>query len=153
MLISEKIAILLFVCAVGAVYLLEAAVIVRVVQARLQGKKTRKLLCSRSAITIHAFAVLGLGCFFYGRFIEPGWIEVNSFEIQTPKLQKTRFRIVHISDLHCEKEPLNEEEIVPLINSMGESRLLRRDRFSAAGTRQHCARKGWRKAARIGLEV
>jgi len=115
---SEKIALLLFVCGVGAVYLLEAAIIIRAVQRRLQSGKVGKVLWAKGAIVVHVLAVVGVGCFFYGRFIEPGWIKVNTFEIRTDKLKESRFRIVHISDLHCETSPLNEERIVPLINGL-----------------------------------
>jgi len=118
MLASEKIALLLFMCAVGAVYLFEAAIAARAVQSRIQGESLGKILRAKHAIVVHVLAILGVCCFFYGRFIEPGWIEVNRFKIRTPKLNQTSFRIVQISDLHCEVKPLNEEKIVPLINGM-----------------------------------
>lgn len=119
MLVSEKIAFLLFACGVAAVYLLEVAVIVRAVQIRLRGKGIGRVLWSKPAIVVHGLAILGVGCFLYGRFVEPGWVEVNRFEIATAKLKEGRFRIVHISDLHCGKSVLNEERIVPLINELG----------------------------------
>jgi len=76
------------------------------------------MLLSKPALLLHAVALLGILCFIYARFVEPSWIEVNNVAIGTDKLKKTTFRIVHISDLHCEKKPRNEPKLIELINGM-----------------------------------
>ncbi len=118
MLLSEVVAFLLFLGAVGLVYLLEGAILVRAVWDKRRGRKAGRILWSKPAIIVHALAGIGLACLLYGRFIEPTWIEVNRFDIETPALEQARFRIVHISDLHCDAEPLNEQQTISLINAM-----------------------------------
>jgi predicted MPP superfamily phosphohydrolase len=59
---------------------------------------------------------MGIGCFAYGYFIEPYWIEIKRIPIKTDKLDKSGFRIVHISDLHCNEKTRNEERLIGIVN-------------------------------------
>jgi hypothetical protein len=54
----------------------------------------------------------------YGYFVEPYWIEVKTIGIETEKLHEVTIRVVHISDLHCDKKARNEERIVEIINGL-----------------------------------
>jgi predicted MPP superfamily phosphohydrolase len=38
--------------------------------------------------------------------------------VHTPKLKNTSFRIVQVSDLHCDRAPRNEEEMVRTVNAL-----------------------------------
>lgn len=115
---GEKIALLLFFLTVGGVYFLEGALLIRFVVGLAQKRKGPKVLLKKWAIALHAVAALGIGCLFYGLFIEPSRIEVNIVPIATSKLEKANFRIVQISDLHCDRKMRNEERMAELINSL-----------------------------------
>ena len=115
---SEKIVFMFFMLLVGSVYILEAAVIVVFALNRLRDGPRKIIVGRKVAIVIHSVAAIGLICILYGYFIEPYWIEVNTVSIQTDKLRTTTFRIVHISDLHCETKPRNEKKMVELINGI-----------------------------------
>ncbi len=62
--------------------------------------------------------MIGLLCIPYGFFIEPYWIDVNTIEVETSKLKETNFKVVHISDMHCDEKMRNEERLVRIINAM-----------------------------------
>lgn len=60
-----------------------------------------------------------VSCIGYGYFVEPYNLVIQKLEIQTPKLRDSRFRIVQISDLHCDDKIRLEERIaavVPLLH-------------------------------------
>ncbi|MBD3388752.1 MAG: hypothetical protein GF416_06755 [Candidatus Altiarchaeales archaeon] len=61
-------------------------------------------------------AAISLG--FYAFFIEPCWIEVNTVELRTHKLDNAGFRVVQISDLHCDVKVRNEYRLGELINPL-----------------------------------
>ncbi|HEX7956316.1 MAG TPA: metallophosphoesterase [Pyrinomonadaceae bacterium] len=113
----ESSAVLLFVCAVAAVYVLAACALVRVALRRLgfMERPTRAVLFTERASL--ALAALGLACFAYGYFVEPYWPEVTRVRIESPKLGGAQrpVRLVHISDLHCDPEPRLEERLPDLI--------------------------------------
>jgi hypothetical protein len=54
----------------------------------------------------------------YGYLIEPNWVEVNTMTIPSAKLKDTGFRIVQISDLHCDWAIRNEEKTVRIVNDL-----------------------------------
>ncbi len=118
MLISEIIALFVFLLIVAAVYILEFGFVVIFIFNKLRNRKKRNLLLTKPAILIHILAVIGVICFLYGYFIEPYWVEVKIVPIRTDKLKQTSFRIVHISDLHCDKKVRNERTMVELINDL-----------------------------------
>jgi predicted MPP superfamily phosphohydrolase len=114
---NESMAVLLFVCAVAAVYLLAALALVRAALRRFgrMERPTRAgLFAERGAL---ALAVAGLACFAYGYFVEPYWPEVTRVRIESAKLKGAErpVRVVHISDLHCDPEPRLEERLPDLI--------------------------------------
>lgn len=114
---SEKILALVFVGSIATVYVLEICLIAAFVCRRLKRTKDSPMRLSKAAPLIHALAVIGIICFAYGYFIEPYWIEVTTVEIQTKKLKDTSLRLLHISDMHCER-PRNEKKLVKLINGL-----------------------------------
>ena len=63
-------------------------------------------------------ALIGIVCIAYGYFVEPYWVEVKKIELYSPKLAGTNLRIVQISDLHCDKKPINEAKLSHLINPL-----------------------------------
>jgi len=108
--------IIVFVACVACVYLLELTLISSAIIQKLQGKKGTKLLRRKSVIALHIVATMGVLCFLYGYFIEPYRLQVNTFTIPTEKLSNAEFKIVQISDLHCDKKQRNEQKLVKLIN-------------------------------------
>lgn len=97
---------------------LEAFLLARYGLRRLRRRPTKHLLSRPSAVVLHVLVGIGMLCVLYGYFIEPYWIEVNSLVVRTPKLQSGCFRIVQISDLHCDRKPRNEERAVRIINDL-----------------------------------
>ena len=115
---SEKIALLIFLLVVAAIYLLEAAVLTLFAVARLKHKRRTGILLKKPVLVLHFLALLGIICFLYGHFVELYRIQVTTIPIRTNKLSQTTFRIVHISDLHCDRKMRNEKRIVELINQL-----------------------------------
>jgi predicted MPP superfamily phosphohydrolase len=115
--IKEKIVLVVFVAAFLSIYAAEAILITRFFYDKLRRRYCRILL-TKKAIVLHVFALTGILCLCYGYFVEPYRIEVTQIPIKTGKLRDTTFRIVQISDLHCDKKPLNEKETVRIINSL-----------------------------------
>lgn len=116
-LMGESTAVLLFVCAVAAVYLFAACAVVRVLLRRFgfMGPPTRAgRIAERGSL---ALAAVGVVCFAYGHFVEPFWPEVTRVRVESPKLRGAQrpVRVVHISDLHCDPEPRLEERLPDLI--------------------------------------
>src|ERR1044072_4443801 len=114
---GESTAVLLFVCAVAAVYLFAALAFVRVLLRRFgfMEQPTRgERIAERASFVL---ATVGLVCFAYGHFVEPFWPEVTHVRIESPKLKGAQrpVRVVHISDLHCDPEPRLEERLPDLI--------------------------------------
>jgi len=103
---------------VAAVYALEASLIFVSVHKKPRRRAPKSILLSKPAIVLHFLAAAGIICFLYGYFVEPYWIEVNTLPIHTTKLKQTSFRLVQISDLHCDKKLRTERKIVKLINRL-----------------------------------
>jgi len=115
---SEKIALLIFLLVAAAIYLPEAAVLTFFAVARLKHKRRTRILLKKPVLVLHFLALLGIICFLYGHFVELYRIQVTRIPIRTDKLRQTTFRIVHISDLHCDKKMRNEKRLVELINQL-----------------------------------
>jgi predicted MPP superfamily phosphohydrolase len=114
---EESGAVLLFVCAVAAVYLFAACAVVRMLLRRfgsLEPPTRAGRIAERGSL---ALAAVGLICFAYGYFVEPFWPEVTHVRVESPKLRGAQrpVRVVHISDLHCDPEPRLEERLPDLI--------------------------------------
>ncbi len=80
------------------------------------GRKSE--LFVRRYLVLHAVAAVGHRLMLYGYFIEPNWIDVHMTTVPTPKLKTARFRLVQITDLHCDWKIRNEEEMVRIINDL-----------------------------------
>jgi len=115
---DEIAGLLLFLLTIAAVYLSEAIILIRSALARYRKRPAKRILTTRSAIAVHVLAALGVLCFAYGRLIEPRLIEVVAIPVHTEKLKTTSFRLVLISDLHCNRKPLNENAMVTLVNNL-----------------------------------
>ena len=114
---GETTAVLLFVCAVAAVYLFAACAVVRVVLRRfgwVEPATRGGRIAERGSLIL---AAVGLLCFAYGYFVEPYWPEVTHVRVESSKLRGAQrpVRVVHISDLHCDPEPRLEERLPDLI--------------------------------------
>lgn len=108
----------MFVLALLVLYGAEVLVLLDAIVAVARHRSPRRVLLCKPAIVLHIVAAGGLVCMGYGRFIEPTRIEVNVMTVPTPKLKDTTFRIVQISDLHCDLETRNENAMVRIINSL-----------------------------------
>jgi len=115
---SEKTALLIFLLVVATIYLLEAAFLTFFAVARLKHKRRTRILLKKPILVLHFLALLGIICFLYGHFVELYRIQVTTIPIRTDKLSQTTFRIVHISDLHCDKKPRNEKRLIEMINHL-----------------------------------
>lgn len=61
-------------------------------------------------------SLFGLVCLYFGFFVEPYQLEVTNTTIHSAKLARGKhFRIVHISDTHCDNIPGPEVELPSLI--------------------------------------
>lgn len=118
MLISEVITLVIFLLFVASVYILEFWIITAFALNKLRKSKQPEMPRKKIAVLIHILAVIGIICFLYGFFIEPYWIEVKIIPLRTDKLRHTSFRVVQISDLHCDRKMRNEEAIIGLINKL-----------------------------------
>ena len=114
---EESTPVLMFVCALAAVYLLAACALVRAALRRFGrlGRPSRAaLVAERGSL---ALAAVGLLCFAYGYFVEPYWPEVTHVRVESPKLKGAQrpVRVVHISDLHCDPKTRLEERLPDII--------------------------------------
>lgn len=65
---------------------------------------------------IIAASLIGIGCLYWGFFIEPQQLEITTTTIHNKKLSGGKhFRIVQISDLHCDLIPGPETRLPELI--------------------------------------
>jgi predicted MPP superfamily phosphohydrolase len=118
MTFAEKLKLFAFGGIIFCVYAIEAVLIALFVYGRAAHSPVSKIILSRIVWPVHILAFIGILCFLYGHFVEPYRLQINKLEIRTRKLSDTSFRIVQISDLHCDKRLLNEEKIVKIVNSL-----------------------------------
>ncbi|NUM36648.1 MAG: metallophosphoesterase [Candidatus Brocadiae bacterium] len=113
--IQDVLSIFAFLVSVFLVYALEFLLLVHFLSNRIQKKATKH---NSWYWALHGVAFVGICCMLYGYFIEPYWIQVNFFTIHTEKLQKAHFRVVHISDLHCDPVMRAEESLVQKVAAL-----------------------------------
>ncbi len=118
MLINEIITLAIFLFIIAAVYILELCFLAAFVISKFRTRRRTNILRTKFAVLIHILAGIGIICFLYGHFIEPYRIEVKIIPIRTEKLKQTNFRVVQISDLHCDKKARNEKAVVELVNKL-----------------------------------
>ncbi len=108
-------AVFVFIVCVLLVYALEFLLLVKFF---IKSKKGEKTLYLKKYWILHSLAISGIFCMAYGYFIEPYWIETKTVVIYTEKLQNTRFRVIHISDLHCDPVVRAEDSLVKKISDL-----------------------------------
>jgi len=118
MRIQETIGFLVFVTVLVVVYFLEARVLLRFLLGALRKARPKPRLLSGPAVVLHCIALLGVLCFAYGYFVEPYWLEVTRVRLTSGKLRTVSLRIVHISDLHCDRKVRNEPRLPEIINPL-----------------------------------
>jgi uncharacterized protein len=113
----ETPAVMLFVCAVAAVYVLAACAVARMFLRRVGWVEKPARATLRAERVVLALAGVGLACFAYGYFIEPFWPQVTRVRIESAKLAGASrpLRVVHISDLHCDPRPRLEERLPDIV--------------------------------------
>jgi predicted MPP superfamily phosphohydrolase len=116
--LREQISLVLFAAALFVICGSEIVVLARSIHRISRGYSARRILLARPAIAIHLLVLAVFGCFLYARFIEPRWIDVHAIALRTPKLKTANFRIVQISDLHCDAKAGNEDRAVEIINGL-----------------------------------
>jgi len=114
----ELVSVLLFMLVILVICGLEIVVLVRSIRNRMHGLFARRILLARSALVIHALVFAIFACLLYGRYVEPRWIDVHATTLHTGKLKESGFRIVQISDLHCDRRVGNEQRTVQIINRL-----------------------------------
>jgi len=115
---QEEVSLIVFLLVLLALYGAEVLVLLDAMVAIARHRSPRRILLCKPVIVLHVLAAGGLACFVYARYIEPTRIEVNVMSVPTPKLKDTTFRIVQISDLHCDWRPRNEEAMVRIVNAL-----------------------------------
>ncbi|MDD5423832.1 MAG: metallophosphoesterase [Candidatus Omnitrophica bacterium] len=118
MLIREFASLSLLLCLVLAVYIKEAALLLRLVFHKIGRRPGLSGFFTKPAIAVHLLSIAGIVCLLYAIFIEPEWIEINKVEITTAKLSKTSIRIVQIADTHCYPKDRIEAKVAALVNSL-----------------------------------
>jgi hypothetical protein len=114
----EKIVVLCFLGTIALVYYFEIRFALVFAFNKLRRRQRPNPFLGRSAFVIHLLAGLGVLCFLYGYFVEPYRIEVTIVEIKTDKLKEASFRIVQISDTHCDRKIRNEDRVVEIVNAL-----------------------------------
>lgn len=118
MSLQERISLLLFGLALVAVFGLEAWVLACSVLCRVRRRPPTGLLRTRPALIVHLLTAAIVICMLYGFFVEPNWIETNFVTVHTPKLRHASFRLVQVSDLHCDTSRRNEDRAIEIIGRL-----------------------------------
>lgn len=114
MLPEERFRVLLFAGAIGAVYAVGGVLALRLI---MQRKWQRQVSRGERRLRTMVFGagVLGALCAGYGAFVEPYWLEVTHVEIDAERWDGPPFRIVHLSDTHCEPEARLEDRLPAIV--------------------------------------
>lgn len=115
---TSTLPVIIFAGSVLLVYYLYVRLWMTWLTRKVRKRETRKILTSQFAICLHIVAGIGFVCISYAYFIEPYWPQVNIISIQTEKLTSTTFRIVHISDTHCDRKIRLEKRLPDIINDL-----------------------------------
>ncbi len=118
MSLREGISLVIFLLLLLVLYGWEALLLIDYIWGRICRRSGKSERSARRYLLLHVAAAVGIACMLYGHFVEPSWIEVHTVTLRTPKLRTARFRLVQITDLHCDRRIRNEEKMVRLINSL-----------------------------------
>lgn len=110
--------VMLFIGSVAIVYLLWAMLWMTYLLRRRNPSRSGRMLTTKYAICLHVLAGIGILCMLYGYFVEPYFLQVNHVVIETDKLQNARFRVVQISDLHCDSTMRLENKLPDAVNAL-----------------------------------
>jgi len=116
--LREGFSLLVFMLVFLAVYGLEGLLVVGYLIDRIRGQPRKRGRPAKPIIVLHVVAGIGIVCMLYGHFIEPNWIDVHTTTLRTPKLKTAGFRVVQISDLHCDWKIRNEEKMVQIVSAL-----------------------------------
>lgn len=117
-IMTSTLPVMLFASVVVLLYYLWGRLWLTWLIRKLRKKDPGRVLTSRFAISVHLVAVIGIGCMLYGYFVEPYWIQINTMSIHTDKLKQAHFRVVQISDLHCDSHVRLESTLPTIINAL-----------------------------------
>lgn len=108
----------MFVTAVCGVYLVELALFIVFILARLGfvPRQKRRGLARAAVLCVHVLAVGGALCMIYALFVEPHWIEVVNVDVPTNRIKHVSLTVVQISDLHCDPARNDEDRVVQMVN-------------------------------------
>jgi hypothetical protein len=118
MSLREGISLLIFLLLLLVLCGSETLLLVGCLWGRICKRPGKSGFLARRYIILHVAAAVGIACLLYGYFVEPNWIEVHTVTLRTPKLRNARFRLVQISDLHCDWKIRNEEKMVRIVNDL-----------------------------------
>ena len=116
--LREGLSLVTFLLLLLFVYGVETRLVIDYLWGRMCRRPGRTELSTRRHVVLHAVAAIGIVCLLYGHFIEPNWIDVHATALHTPKLKTSGFRIVQITDLHCDRRIRNEEKMVRIVNDL-----------------------------------
>jgi predicted MPP superfamily phosphohydrolase len=117
-ILTSTLPIILFVAAFVTVYWLYCRLWVTFLIRKYQKRPEEGLLKKPSSLVLHVIAGIGVLCVLYGCFVEPYWPQVNVIPIQTEKLKSATFRIIQISDTHCDNKIRLERRLPGIINNL-----------------------------------
>jgi uncharacterized protein len=108
----------MFFFGIVAVYVTAGIMLIGAVIQWMTGKRisTAWLWIRRAVLGI---ALIGICCIAYGYFIEPYWLEVKHVRLECAKFSTaTRpIKVILISDLHCDRRHLRENDLPALIEA------------------------------------
>lgn len=118
MSLREEISLLLFGLLILAIYGLEFIQLIGYLVVRIRRGSWRNIRLTKFDLVLHSLSAVGILCLLYSYFVEPRWIDVHSTTLRTVKLKDAGFRIVQITDLHCDRTAGNEERVVRIVNGL-----------------------------------
>jgi predicted MPP superfamily phosphohydrolase len=110
---QEVFVLIAFVGTVTVVFALFGGLLYRLASDRLKQKKSVLKLKDRIVLLL---GITGILCVLYGWLIEPYWLSIEHVKLSSEKIPVSlSFRIVQISDLHCDPQPRLEKKLPQVI--------------------------------------
>jgi len=117
-ILTSTLPVMIFAGSLLLIYTLHLRLWTKWIYRKIRKKDTGNLLTSRGACCLHIVGGIGIICMLYGFLIEPYWLQVNIIPIYTDKLDHTIFRVVQVSDIHCDKNIRLETRLPDIINDL-----------------------------------